>query len=85
MLDLQFKLAVVQLCDECWLNMVNISVTDERMVSFLLPVHTTCCCCCCWCAVQGVSCSHGWCTQSLPTPLLHKYTAACSMPNGKLH
>lgn len=32
MLDLQYKMAVLQLCDDCWMTLYNISIKDERMV-----------------------------------------------------
>lgn len=33
MLDFQYKLAVLQLCDTCWLTLLNMAVKDDRMVS----------------------------------------------------
>lgn len=32
MLDFQFKLSVLELCDTCWFTMHGIDVKDERMV-----------------------------------------------------
>lgn len=32
MLDFQFKLSVLELCDTCWFTMHDIDVKDERMV-----------------------------------------------------
>jgi hypothetical protein len=31
-LDLQYKTAVAQLCDNCWAALLNITVKDERLV-----------------------------------------------------
>jgi hypothetical protein len=58
MLDFQFKLSVLELCDTCWFTMHDIAVKDERMVSrpvvrqhlgVVCPSNSSCCC---WPACQ---------------------------------